>query len=627
VAVSGLAGSAGRAHPSESKTRDTFYGLRALATLDSVTIADLREGEYRDELVARLQRLGVLAGALLAVVLLGYGYIQLVRAGHFRELAEHNRLREAPITAPRGLVQDSAGRILVENIPSYNLLFDPQQAIAEDSLWVAAAVLGVPVEELEARVRAASGPQPALLAEGLDLTQVARLEAESLEHPEFRIAVQQRRLYRHGEQTAHVVGYLSEAAQRDVEASAGSIRPGDLVGREGVEEQFDDRLRGADGRQVLIVDSRGRTIEQARREPAEPGRDLELTIDLDLQQRAQLEMGARVGAVVALDPRTGAVRALYSSPSFDPNLFARRLARDEWQALVNAEHHPLQNRALESTYPPGSVFKIVLALAGLEQPGFDPEHRVFCGGSLRIHDRARRCWDRNGHGWVALHDAIRQSCDIYFYVKGQELGIETIARYSRLLGLGQATGIDLPGEKGGLVPDAAWSRRVRNSPWYPGETISVAIGQGPLLTTPLQIAVLVSAVANGGYRVTPYLTEEDARPPEPLPLQDRSLARVQRALEAVVNERGSGRNAAIPGLTVAGKTGTAQVVEQKTWTRSDSLQYAHRDHAWFASYAPAERPELAVVVFVEHGGLGSQSAAPIAKALYESYFGLDRSTS
>ncbi|HVS15266.1 MAG TPA: penicillin-binding protein 2 [Thermoanaerobaculia bacterium] len=590
-----------------------------------MTIADLREGEYREELATRLQRLGVVGAALLAVVLLGYGYIQLVRGGHYRELAEHNRLREAPITAPRGLIGDVAGRILVENIPSYNLLFDRQQAAAADSLWVAAAVLGMAVEELEARARASSGPAPALLAEGLDLTQVARIEAESLEHPEFRIEVQQRRLYRHGEQTAHVVGYLSEAAQRDVEGSGGSIRPGDLVGREGVEQQFDGRLRGADGRQVLIVDSRGRTIEQARREPAAPGHDLHLTVDLALQQRAQLEMGDRVGAVVALDPRSGAVRALYSSPSFDPNLFARRLARDEWQALIDAEHQPLQNRALESAYPPGSVFKIVLALAGLEQPGFDPAHRVFCGGSLRIYDRARRCWDRNGHGWMDLHAAIRQSCDIYFYTKGQELGIETIARYARLLGLGEATGIDLPGEKRGLVPDSAWSRRVRNAPWYPGETISVAIGQGPLLTTPLQIAVLVSAVANGGYRVTPHLADEDARTPTALPLQERSLERVQRALEAVVNEpRGSGRNAALPGITVAGKTGTAQVVEQKTWTRSESLQYAHRDHAWFASYAPAERPELAVVVFVEHGGLGSQAAAPIARALYESYFDLDR---
>ncbi|HVS63679.1 MAG TPA: penicillin-binding protein 2 [Thermoanaerobaculia bacterium] len=593
-----------------------------------MTIVDLREGEYREELVVRLQRLGVVAWVLLAAILLGYGYTQLLRSGYYRELSEHNRLREAPIEAPRGRVSDVFERVLVENIPSYNLLFDRQVAQrGEESLWVAAEVLGIPRDELLQRARKAPPVRAALLAEGLDLTQVARFEAAALEHPEFRIEVLHRRLYRHGEQTAHVVGYLGEASPAEVASSEGRLRPGDLVGREGMEQQLDDVLRGTDGLQALIVDSRGRTIDQARREPAAPGRDVQLTLDLELQQRAHLEMGDRVGAVVAIDPRTGAVRALYSSPSYDPNVFARRLADDEWRELIEAEHQPLQNRALESAYPPGSVFKIVLALAGLEQPGFDPSSRVFCGGSMRFHDRARRCWDRGGHGWVDLHGAIRKSCDIYFYVRGQELGIETIAQYARLLGLGEPTGIDLRGEKSGLVPDSAWSRRVRDSPWYPGETISVAIGQGPLLTTPIQIAVLVAAVANGGYRVRPYLVESDAQPPTALPLEDQAIERVQRALEAVVNDGGSGRNAAIPGLRVAGKTGTAQVVEQKTWIRSESLRYAHRDHAWFVSYAPAERPELAIVVFVEHGGLGSQTAAPIARALYESYFGLDRDSS
>lgn len=591
-------------------------------------MVDLREGEYREELVVRLQRLGVTAGVLLAGILLGYGYTQLLRSGYYRELSEHNRLREAPIEAPRGLIADAAGHVLVENIPSYNLLFDRQiTARAEDSLWVASEILGIPVDELAQRAAKAPPVRPALIAEALDLEQVARFEAAALEHPEFRIEVLHRRLYRHGEQTAHVVGYLGEAAPAEVTESEGRLRPGDLVGREGIEQQLDAMLRGTDGLQALIVDSRGRTIDQARREPAEPGRDVRLTLDLELQQRAHLELGEQVGAVVAIDPRSGAVRALYSSPSYDPNLFARRLASDEWRALIEAEHKPLQNRAFESAYPPGSVFKIVVALAGLEQPGFDPSSRVFCGGSMRIYDRARRCWARGGHGWMDLHDAIRKSCDIYFYVRGQELGIETIAKYARLLGLGEATGIDLPGEKSGLVPDNDWSRRARNAPWYPGETISVAIGQGPLLTTPLQIAVLVSAVANGGYRVRPYLIEEDAQAPIRLPLEDPAIVRVQRALEAVVNEGGSGRAAAIPGLRVAGKTGTAQVVEQKTWTRSDSLDYQHRDHAWFVSYAPAEDPELAIVVFVEHGGLGSQSAAPIAKALYESYFGLGRDSS
>ena len=583
-----------------------------------------KAGEYLEQMSTRLRRVAVLIGLLFVAVLIGYWYLQIVQASHYRRLSENNRLREAAMRAPRGLITDRSGVRLVENIPSYNLLVD--RSLSEDlasSLGFAARLLEREPDELTAVLeRYQSTPRfvPVLIAEDLTLAQVARFEVASLEHPEFLIDVLQRRLYRHGAHTAHLLGYLGEADDRDIEGSSGDLRAGDLVGQEGVEQAYDERLRGRDGERVLVVDSRGRTIEQFTRQAAQPGEALQLTIDLELQQEAQHLMAGKVGAVVAIDPRDGAVRALLSAPSFDPNLFARRLQRRQWNELLEQPNNPLQNRAIHNTYAPGSVFKIVLALAGLSEELIDPDDRVYCRGSTRLYNRTRRCHKASGHGWMDLQDAVRESCDVYFYVKGQDLGIETIARYSRRLGLGSVSGIDVGGERAGLVPDSAWSRRARNTRWYPGETISVAIGQGPLLTTPMQVAVMYAAVANGGYKVTPHVIEGGASEPRDLELEPTVLAHVQRALEAVVNDRGTGAVARLSSILVAGKTGTAQVIEQKNWIRSDDLPYKQRDHAWFASYAPADNPELVIVVFVEHGGHGSRAAAPVAKALYERYF-------
>ncbi|MEM9404543.1 MAG: penicillin-binding protein 2 [Acidobacteriota bacterium] len=592
-----------------------------------MTTFDHREGLYLEELQVRLRRLAWIAAAFFAAVIAGYWSLQILEASEYRALSENNRLRKGPISAPRGLITDVEGRRLVENVPSYRLHFDRSAADDRDaSLVFAANVLGVETEELQRRLaEVGSVPdfKPVLLAEDLSLNQVSRFEVASLEHPEFSIEVLHRRLYRHGAHTAHVLGYLGEVTEEDLRDRERGLRSGHLVGKKGLEYNFDDELRGSDGERVLVVDSRGRRIDEFVEAPATAGENLELTLDLELQQEAEEALGDRVGAVVALDPRDGAVRVLLSSPSYDPNKFARRLQKDEWDALVSSPFHPLQNRAIQNSYPPGSVFKIVLAIAQLSE-GLDAYDKVWCGGSVRLHDRRRRCHLSRGHGWVDLHDAIKHSCDIYFYQKGQELGIDKIAEYARKLGLGQRTGIDLDGERAGLVPDAAWSQRVRNTRWYPGETVSVAIGQGPLLVTPLQAAVMLAAVVNGGRLVTPYLVDEHAQAAKDLQLGADELAEVRRALEAVVNDLGSGASARLEAVRIGGKTGTAQVIEQKTWTSSDSLPYEHRDHAWFASYAPADAPELVVVVFVEHGGQGSRSAAPIARKLYERYFGSRR---
>lgn len=591
----------------------------------------VRTGEHLERLADRTRLLAGVAALTFLFVVGGYWYVQIVKGSHYRQLSENNRLRKAPIKAPRGLILDRNGRSLVENIPSYNLLLDRSQTEnLQASVRFAGSVLGMEHADLQGVLeRYSETPNfvPVLVAEDLDLQEVARFEVATLEHPEFQIQVLHRRLYRHGAHTAHLLGYLGEVGPEELDRDSGEeLRAGDLVGKEGVEEAYDAALRGRDGEQVFVVDSRGKFVEQLRVEPAEPGRQLELTLDLDLQQEAVHLMEGRVGAVVAMDPRNGEIRAMVSSPSYDPNRFARRLRRREWYDILSSPNQSLQNRVIHNTYAPGSVFKIVLAVAGLSEGASTLDKPVWCGGQTWLHNRRWRCWRRGGHGSVDLRDALKYSCDVFFYHLGQELGIDTVALYARRFGLGRATGIDLAGERSGLVPDSAWSLRARGTPWYPGETISVAIGQGPLLVTPLQMAVLLSAVANGGALVKPHLTMSDEPPLlEPSGLRPDVLATVREALNAVVNEGGSGASARLRGVEVAGKTGTAQVIRQTTWTQSKDLPEEYRDHSWFASYAPAKAPELVIIVFIEHGGLGSRAAAPVAKALYEKYFELRHS--
>ncbi len=575
-------------------------------------------------MAVRLRWLCGVLGVALAVVIGAYWYHQIIRAEHYERLAENNRLRVLRLDAPRGLIYDRSGRILVENTPTFRLMID--RSASSDlgaSLAFAAGILGREERELRAaleRHRGVAREVPVLLAEDLELTQVARFEVSEPEHPEFEISTSRRRLYRHSFQTAHVVGYLGEPTPAEHDRDD-SLAAGDLVGRSGVELLRDRRLRGNHGERIVVVDSRGRLMgEDVQRADAEPGESVTLTIDLRLQQLAESLLADKAGAIVALDPRDGAVRAMVSSPSFDPNRFAGRLSQEDWDRIVHAPGKPLQNRAIQNTYPPGSVFKIVMAVAGLAEGLLDPEERVYCSGATRLYDRRWRCWQRRGHGFVDLRGALQHSCDTYFYRQGVKIGIEVIAAYARRLGLGGRTGVELPGESEGLVPDPEWSRDRRGYPWYPGETVSVAIGQGPLLTSPLQVAVMTAAVANGGFRVRPYLVAGGGEPPEPLGLDAEVIAFVAEALANVV-ANGTGRSARTPVVAVAGKTGTAQVVAQETWIRSEDLPPDQADHAWFTSYAPVDAPELVVVVFVENGGRGSEAAAPLARELIEDHFG------
>jgi penicillin-binding protein 2 len=569
---------------------------------------------------------------LLVAIATGFWFVQLVQGDYYRELAENNRLRKLPVKAPRGLIYDRKGRLLVENVPSYNLMLDrSRSADLERSLEFAAMVLARPLAELQrlmAGYAAIPNFKPVLLAENLTLSEVARLGVEGLEYPEFEVEVQHLRLYRHGPQTAHLLGYLGEATQEEIDASKGAYQPGDLVGKKGVEQTYDLALRGKDGERLVVVDSRGELLKDYRREPAVPGRPLRLAIDLDLQQEAArwFDGPEKVGAVIAMDPRNGEILALVSAPSYNPNLFARRLQRADWQALIDDPNHPLQNRAIQNTYSPGSTFKIVMETAGLTEGVFNVHTGVGCAGAKTFYGRPFRCWRAGGHGVVNAHSAFKVSCDVYFYTLGQKLGIERIARYARLFGLGSPTGIDIDGEKRGLVPDPEWSLEARKHPWYPGETISVSIGQGPVLITPLQMAEMTALVANGGYRVTPHLLK-DAKLPPPgrVAFDEGALEAVRGGMRAVVNEPGGTGYGSVrlPGVEIAGKSGTVQVIAYSQRIDPRHMPFKYRDHAWFTSFAPVADPELVVTVFAEHGGGGSRVAGPIAQAVYAKYFGID----
>lgn len=602
------------------------------------------------EMINRVQFLLRLVQVGLLLVIVGYWSVQIKGGSTFRELAENNRLRRLRIEAPRGVIRDRVGRPLVENVPGYSLMIDRSRAAdVGESLRFAAGVLGETPADLEAIVRRYQNlppSRPIKLAAGLSLNEVTQLSASFYEHKEFEIDVDSRRLYRYGLHTAHLVGYLGEVSPSELERADGLYRPGDRVGKRGIEQRYDPLLRGKNGAQLVVVDSRGQEVQELEKEPAQAGSDLTLTLDLALQQRAAElfeerseitrkalgetivegeEEKSLVGTVVALDPKNGDVLALVSSPAYDPNIFTRRLNRQEWQDLIENPYHPLQNRAIQNAFPPGSVFKIVTALTALDKGVIDPNFSVFCPGYSIVYGNRFRCHKQGGHGTMNLRSAIKNSCNVYFHALGQRLSIDTLAESARRFGLGKITGIDLEGERSGLVPDTRWAKERRKMPWYPGETISVVTGQGPILTTPIQIAVMMAAVANGGYRVEPRLFRDPQNPapaPQPIGIAPQHLAAVRDALWAVVQE-GTGGAARVPGLDIAGKTGTAQVIRQETWTSNDQLDAEERDHAWFASFAPVNDPKIVIVVFVEHGGGGSRAAAPIAKALYEKFFESD----
>ncbi len=591
--------------------------------------------EDRRPLLARIDGMAAGAWGVFILILSVYWVQQVVKGDDFHRQAENNRQRSVPVTAPRGFILDRNGVPLAENEPSFSLLLYRRDARdLGATLDFVARVLERPVEELRRRAARPLGGRdylPSVLEENLSISETAIIESHSLEHPELAIQISEKRVYKGGTLAAHLLGHLGEATQEQVAARNGRIRPGEWVGQKGVEAAYQDLLAGVSGARTFIIDSFGREVAELERQEPYSGNTLILTIDSALQKIAEEFFADHVGSAVAMDPKTGEILAFVSAPAYDPNIFTRRVAREDWEAIISNEDKPLNNRILQNVYSPGSVWKVFMAHAILSH-GISPKERVHCGGGATFYGRHFRCHSR--HGSVDLIAALQGSCDTYFYVMGRRLGIEVISETGKLFGFGRSTGIDLVSEKTGLVPSQKWSLAARKHPWFPGETISVSIGQGPLLVSSLQVARAMAAVANAdGSLPTPHVfhiaenvrTREryQYRPParEAVPYASGTRETIVEGLWRVVNSAGgTAFRSRVPGLDMCGKTGTVQVVAQKDPKKSKYiLPEKLQDHAWFAAFAPKNDPRIVVVVFVENGGHGGSAAAPLAAKLIESY--------
>jgi penicillin-binding protein 2 len=565
--------------------------------------------------------------ALLVFLTLGVRLwqLQIVRGDEYAILAERNRIREIPLVAARGAILDRDGTPMVDNRPSYDVILyredmkdrDATERYLVEKLGIAPEALG----RLFDRNRKSPLYHPIIVKEDVGMEDISVVSAHQSDHPEVKLGSEPRRLYRYGKLAAHLLGYLGEISEKELASGDHpGARAGTLVGRSGVERSYNQTLTGRDGARRVMVDSRGREVGLLDEQPYVAGGDIRLTLDLDLQQVADQALEGRVGVVVAMDPRNGEILAMASAPSFDPNTFSPRISSKAWSAIVNDPDRPMQNRAIQNSYSPGSIFKVVMASAGLHEGALDGDPSVFCGGASTYYGRVFRCASSGGHGALHLEAAIARSCNIFFYELGRKLGIEKIARHAESLGLGSPTGIDLRDEQGGVMPSPEWKERKHGTKWYAGETISVSIGQGQVSVTPLQMLRAISAIVTGGKLTTPHvlLRADDGPgswPVTDLGLEEAHVRRIRAGMWQSVHG-GTGRNADVPGLDICGKTGTVQVVsrENKQFMRSNS-----ENHSWFAGFANRDNPEIAVVVFVEHGGSGGMAAAPIAKKMFAAY--------
>jgi penicillin-binding protein 2 len=565
---------------------------------------------------------------LTLLLLSGFWKYQILESEYYAQLAERNRIRSIPIIAPRGQMLDREGRVLVDNYPSFSVLLlrdDPE--LVKQSLPQIAAGLEIPLEELEQQLESARRlPRfhPIVIKYEATQADIAFIESHRVDLSVLELLMVHRRRYPAEGFLAHVAGYVGEASEAEIERSNGRYRPGNIVGKAGLERQYNDILMGTDGLRRAIVNSVGKEVGRLNQTEAIPGRPIHLTIDYDLQLVAEAALEGRKGAVVALDPRTGEVLAMASHPAPDPNRFAVRISRDDWKELNEDPDHPLLNRAIQAQLAPGSVFKVIMAAAMLETKLLPEDFSVFCTGVADFYGRPFRChaWNKGGHGHVELHDAVVKSCDIFFYNVGRRLGVDRIAHYATSLGLGRRTGIDLPAEEAGLVPSSEWKQRVLKQKWYPGETISVAIGQGALTTTPLQLAYTVGGVAAGGVFRKPHLVRNGLTARESrFALSEETVEKVTQALFGVVNDaEGTARSVRLEGIEFCGKTGTAQLISNEGIRRAGGTQRRFTDNAWFVGYAPRRNPEIVVSVLIEHGEAGSRAAAPVAREIIKAYY-------
>jgi penicillin-binding protein 2 len=587
----------------------------------------------------RLKGTMVLIFIAFSVILVRLFYLQIIQGHSYRELSTNNRIRLQSLAPSRGLIFDSEGKLLVDNRPAFDLLIVPRDAKPlSETLARLSSFTGVPVDEMAALIAKKGGvnsSRQVVLKRDIGRDILAPVEVNSFDLPGVKVKVRPKRFYLNPGMAAHLLGYLGEINARELSSGQHpEASVGDFIGKFGAEKVMEQRLRGSQGGRQVEVDARGRVIRELKRVEPDPGKNIFLTVNTALQKKSEALLEGDVGAVVALDPRSGAVLAMASSPTFDQNDFVSGLSYAKWNLLKNDPGRPMENKATQALYPPASVYKIISSIAALETKVVDGRTHFFCSGRHSFGNRVYRCWKRIGHGSVSMVDAIAQSCDVYYYQVGERLGVDRLAFYSRSCGLGRPTGVELAGEAAGLVPTAEWKRRNRGANWLRGETLSLAIGQSYNLVTPIQMAMLIASVANGGTIYKPYIlgkieTAEGelvsmTKPIQKgrLPASEKTLALVRKGLWATVNSRkGTGKIAAIPGVVVAGKSGTAQVISKgETEPKKKSIR-KFRDHAWFVAYAPVENPTIAVAVIVEHGEGGSTKAAPIARKVIETYLG------
>lgn len=574
-----------------------------------------------EKIDGRITPIGYIIVIGFLIILVRLWQLQILQGIEFRKISESNRLRVVGVPAPRGIIFDRNGIPLVKNTPLFCASIIPGE-FDSGNLEPLSKLLKMPADELSRKIgRSGQSPSiPVKIKEGLSFNEVGFIEARRSDFPGLIIEIEVSREYIFGSTGSHLIGYLgklSPSQSRNPEFK--DVPPDAFIGQWGVEKLFDKSLRGVAGQRIIEVDALGREIRLLQENPPVKGSDLSLCIDILLQKEAEKAFDGKAGALVAVKPDTGEILGLVSSPSFDPNKFAKGISSDEWASLSQDKKLPLLNRATQSQYPPGSTFKIIMAIAALEEGVTNDKTVVDCKGGISYGKWHFGCWRKGGHNAVALHRALVESCDVYFYEMGKRLGIDRIYDYATRFGLGRTTGIPLASEKKGLIPNSQWKREIKKAQWFLGETFVNSIGQGYVAVTPIQMAVMMGAVANGGNVFRPSILK-DAKPVlvSNAGVKTETLEDVRDALRGVVNEpSGTGWTARSAMTTIGGKTGTAQVVG----LRKDSkyLSEKYRDHAWFVAFAPVEKPEIALSVLVEHGGHGGSAAAPIAKKAIEAY--------
>ena len=582
-------------------------------------------------LAPRIQTAVLCVGIALLGLLLRLWYLQILEGDRFFALSTSNRLRVRPVEAPRGFILDRHGEILVENRPTFDLYATPEDVVNLDEVAATLAeILGAQVGEIQARLAEGRDRpyQPLLIRKDLDEQMMVAVEERRLDLPGISLRIRPTRAYPSGGIAANLLGYVSEVNQAQLQREEfQDFRPGENLGQAGVERRFDAFIRGIDGGEQVEVDARGRALRLVSRLEPRSGSNIYLTIDKRIQEAAEAAFAGKKGTVVAMNPTTGEILAMVSRPSYDPNMFAQRLTAEEWQRIADDDTHPLQNRAFQAQYPPGSVFKLMVAIAGLESGALTPETKFGCPGYFYLGNVKFDDWKKGGHGTLDLRSAIVNSCNVYFYQAGLKVGIEEMTRVARAFGLGDPPGLGLGDEATGSLPNPQPRRRGQPG-WSAGNTVVASIGQGLVVASPMQLLSMVSAIANGGTIYRPFVVKRiaalsgevlDEYEPESLrhlSIKPETLAFIRQAMLGVVNE-GTGARAKVPGISIGGKTGTAQVVRKGEGKGIAEL----KDHGWFVSFAPVDNPQIAVVVLVENGGFGGLVAAPVAKAVYEAAFG------